>query len=512
MSSAGTADPNSSDTIAYSWNWGDGTALSTGASPSAHVYAAPGSYVITLTTTDGWGDAASTTRNATLTEPPGNQPPSATFTSNCPTYTTCTFNSAGTVDPDGDVPIRYAWTFGDGGTSTSANPSRTYAAPGTYTVSLTTTDVWGRFSTVTHDVTMTEPAGNQGPVATFVATCTALACAMNSTGTVDPEGHTIKGYSWNWGDGTALSTGASPSHTYAVPGMYTITLTVTDSWNRAGAPATRDVNLTEPAGNTGPNATFVATCTILTCAMNSAGTVDPQGDAIRSYSWNWGDGTALSTGASPSHTYTLPGTYTITLTVVDAWNRAGTPVTRDVTMTEPAGNQAPSVVFTTSCTTFTTCVMNSTGTADPEANTPLRYSWNWGDATAVSTTASPSHVYTFAGTYTVTLTVSDAWGRAAAPVSHDVTTLAEPGGNTGPTVTFPQPVCTGLSCAVSSTGTADPDGIRSYSWNWGDATTVSTGASPAAHVYAAAGTYTITLIVTDNWGRTSTQARTVTVS
>ena len=75
--------------IAYSWNWGDGTALSTGASPSAHAYAAAGNYTITLTTTDGWGDAASTTRNVTLTEPAGNQPPSAAFTSSCPTYTTC---------------------------------------------------------------------------------------------------------------------------------------------------------------------------------------------------------------------------------------------------------------------------------------------------------------------------------------------------------------------------------------------------------------------------------------
>ena len=66
------------------------------------------------------------------------------------------------MDAQGDV-IRYAWTFGDTGTSTSANPSRTYAAPGTYTVTLTATDVWGKFSSVTHDVTMTEPAGNTGP-------------------------------------------------------------------------------------------------------------------------------------------------------------------------------------------------------------------------------------------------------------------------------------------------------------------------------------------------------------
>jgi PKD repeat protein len=121
-------------------------------------------------------------------------------------------------------------------------------------------------------------------------------------------------------------------------------------------------------------------------------------------------------------------------------------------------------------------------------------------------------VFPVAGTYTVTLTVSDAWGRAGSPVTREVTTSPEPAGNEGPTVTFPQPVCTGLSCPVSSTGTTDPHGIRSYSWNWGDGTALSTGASPSAHVYAAAGTYTITLVVTDNWGRTTTVTRGVTVT
>ena len=248
--------------------------------------------------------------------------------------------------------------------------------------------------------------------------------------------------------------------------------------------------------------------------MNSTGTVDPEGHTIKGYSWNWGDGTALSTGASPSHTYATPGTYTITLTATDSWNRAGAPVTRDVTMTEPAGNQGPTAVIPApTCTaTNTTCAFTSTGTADPEGHTPLRYLWNWGDGTPNSTTASGSHVFPVAGTYTVTLTVSDAWGKAGTPVTREVTTSPEPAGNTGPTVTFPQPVCTGLSCAVSSTGTTDPHGIRGYSWNWGDGTTPSTGASPSAHLYAAAGTYTITLTVTDNWGRTSVATRDVTVA
>ncbi len=422
VSSAGTADPNTGDTIAYSWNWGDGTALSTGSSPSAHVYAASGSYTITLTTTDGWGKFASTTRNVVLTEPASNLAPVPTFTASCPTYTTCQMNSAGTADPDGDA-FTYAWTFGDTGTSTSANPSRTYAAPGTYTITLTVRDVWGKVGTTTRDVTMTEPAGNTGPNGTFVATCTVLSCAMNSTGTVDPEGHTIKGLSWNWGDGTALSTGNSPSHAYALPGTYTITMTPTDSWNRAGAPVTREVTMAEPAGNTGPTATFTATCT-----------------------------------------------------------------------------------------TNTTCAMNAAGTVDPEGHTPLRFVYNWGDGTpdTSGTSATANHVYNVAGSYTVTLTAIDGWGRAGTPVTRTATTPAEPAGNTGPTVTFPQPVCTGLACAMSTAGTTDVHGIRGYSWNFGDGGT-STSTNPS-RTYAAAGTYIITLVVTDNWGMTTTATRTVTVA
>ena len=190
VSSAGTADPNTGDTIAYSWNWGDGTALSTGASPAAHVYAAAGNYTITLTTTDGWGKFASTTRNVTLTEPAGNPAPSVAVHRRAARRTRRARSTAPGPSIPRVTPIRYAWNFGDDrDTSTSANPSRTYAAPGTYTVTLTVTDVWGKATTVDprRDHRPSRPA-TPGPTATFVATCTMLTCVMNSTGTVDPEG------------------------------------------------------------------------------------------------------------------------------------------------------------------------------------------------------------------------------------------------------------------------------------------------------------------------------------
>ena len=76
MSSAGTADPNTGDSITYSWNWGDGTARARAPALGAR-YAAAGNYTITLTTTDGWGKSASTTRTVNLIEPADNTAPHA---------------------------------------------------------------------------------------------------------------------------------------------------------------------------------------------------------------------------------------------------------------------------------------------------------------------------------------------------------------------------------------------------------------------------------------------------
>jgi large repetitive protein len=250
--------------------------------------------------------------------------------------------------------------------------------------------------------------------------------------------------------------------------------------------------------------------------MNSAGTVDAEGDAIR-YSWNWGDLTTASTTANPSHTYATPGTYTIVLTATDVWGKAGT-ATHDVTITEPAGNNPPTAVIaaTSACSAITTCAMSGTGSSDPDSGTGdgiRNYVWSWGDGTpdTTATSANTSHVYQFAGTYTVTLRVLDKWGRSSAPVTRTMTTQPEPAGNNPPIVSLTTS-CNGRTCAMNSTGTTDTDGgIRSYSYDWGDGTAFGTTASPS-HTYAAAGTYTITLVVTDNWGRTTTVTRSVTVT
>jgi PKD repeat protein len=445
---------------------------------------------------------------------PSNNPPVASFTYTC-NQNVCTFDGRGSTDENANS-LTYAWNFGTQGTATGPLPTKTFTAPGTFPVTLTVTDEWKATNTsAAQNVTVVEPSGNGAPVPTFTQSCQGLTCSVSSQGTADPNTGDVITYAWDWGDGTTPSTGATPAaHVYAAAGTYTITLTTTDGWGKS-ASTTRSVTMSEPASNTAPSVTFTATCASFTvCQMNSAGTADPQGDAIK-YSWNWGDLTAASTTASPAHTYDKPGTYAIVLTVTDVWGKAGT-ATREVTITEPAGNGAPTAVIASgTCATFTTCAMSATGSSDPDTGTGdgiRNYLWSWGDGTpdTVGTAVNQSHVYPVPGTYTVTLRVVDKWGRSSLAVTQSVTTQAEPAGNNPPTATFTAS-CNVRTCATNSTGTADADGgIRSYSYNWGDGTAFGTTAN-GSHVYAAAGTYTITLTVTDNWGKTTTVTREVTV-
>src|SRR5207247_10379479 len=84
-----------------------------------------------------------------------NAPPVASFASAC-SGLTCSFSASGSSDPDGTI-ASYAWTFGDGTTGAGATTSRTYAAGGSYTVTLTVTDNAAAPSMQAHSVTVVPP-------------------------------------------------------------------------------------------------------------------------------------------------------------------------------------------------------------------------------------------------------------------------------------------------------------------------------------------------------------------
>jgi PKD repeat protein len=153
-------------------------------------------------------------------------PPNAVFTSSC-TDLECSFTDSST-DPDGTI-ISRMWDYGDG-SSTSEVPAHTYAAEGTYSITLTVADNAGASDAVAHEVTVSAPvplpSSNTPPTAAFSSSCSMLTCTFTDAST-DSDG-TVANRSWNFGDGSS-STAVSPAHTFAAEGTYSVGLTVVDN-------------------------------------------------------------------------------------------------------------------------------------------------------------------------------------------------------------------------------------------------------------------------------------------
>jgi PKD repeat protein len=326
-----------------------------------------------------------------------------------------TFDGTASSDPQGDLPLTYAWDFGDGTTGTGATAAHAYAAPGVYTVTLTVTDAKGNpGAPATTTATITErapsaPIANAGGPYTADATVT-----FDGTASSDPDGELPLTYAWNFGDGTTGS-GATPGHTYAADGVYTVTLVVTDAGGTASAAATTTAtirNANRPIAQ--PGGPYLGESTI---AFNGSASSDPQGDLPLTYLWTFGDGTT-GTGPTPSHTYAADGAYTVSLTVTDAKGRASIPATTTATIQNavPVVNAGADQSVTlgqpvTVAATFT----------DAAGDAPWTWQIAWGDGTTDGGTASdPStpltrvHTYAAAGAYTVRVTVTDKDGVTGA--------------------------------------------------------------------------------------------------
>lgn len=137
-----------------------------------------------------------------------NQPPTASFTHTC-TALSCAFTD-GSTDSDGTVVSR-GWTFGNGQTSTAANPAVTYASAGTYPVSLTVTDNGGATHTTTKNLTVT--TGGGGPANVMINEVLANEPGSSTAGEaveiVNTGGTAISIAGWTVRDGSAVR------HTFA---------------------------------------------------------------------------------------------------------------------------------------------------------------------------------------------------------------------------------------------------------------------------------------------------------
>ncbi|UZN04315.1 PKD domain-containing protein [Cellulomonas sp. S1-8] len=149
---SGSSDPDG-EIVSYAWAWGDGTTTTTTDPTASHVYEEGGTYTVTLTVTDDGDATASAETTVEVTAP--NAPPVAEFEAEA-NGLTLTLDAGASSDPDGSIDT-WEWDLGDGQTRTGSTVSHTYAASGTYEVTLTVTDDDGAQDTVTQEIEVLQP-------------------------------------------------------------------------------------------------------------------------------------------------------------------------------------------------------------------------------------------------------------------------------------------------------------------------------------------------------------------
>uniref|UniRef100_UPI003869E9F5 PKD domain-containing protein n=1 Tax=Cellulophaga sp. Ld12 TaxID=3229535 RepID=UPI003869E9F5 len=355
-----------------------------------------------------------------VTVPSANQAPTAIATSDVTSGAPSLdvqFTGDTSSDPDtGDV-LTYAWDFGDGSTATTANPSHSFTTAGTYTVTLTVTDDGTPALNSTDTITIIVTDANQAPTAIGTSDITSgeasLAVQFTGDTSSDPDNGDVLTYAWDFGDGSTATT-ANPSHTFTTAGTYNVTLTVTDDGTPAlsSSEATITITVNAPA-NQAPTAVASSDITSgeasLAVQFTGDTSSDPDTGDVLTYAWDFGDGSTATT-ANPAHTFTTAGTYDVTLTVTDDGTPAlsSSEVTITITVTAPA-NQAPTAIATSDINSGEASLdVQFTGdtSTDPDTGDVLTYAWDFGDG-STATSANPAHTFTTAGTYDVTLTVTD---------------------------------------------------------------------------------------------------------
>lgn len=480
-------------TLSYAWRFGDGT-TSTALAPS-HTYAQKGIYTVTLVATSSVGCADSVTQTAYINAADFNPSftinPAKICTGNQVTFTD---NSTPAVNPSSEV-----WLFSDDNSySYYTNAYHTYAGPGSFNVTMS-----AQYGVCPVSVTQAVAVGAVPSLGGFLMQTDSLCGAPVVVKLTDTSKAAV---SWAWAVGedylyypaAPFATTQSASYTFTNNDYYIVGLTVTGT-NGCTATVEQPITIQPPQP-------YINVVTISGLPYGYQGcspvTVDvsaTDGVRLTKYNWNFGDGT-YSTDSTPTHTYTGPGSYIITLQFTNANGCSGTVSTNGY-----AVQILPKPVATFSISPRNPICGNTPVTFQYAGNNIYGVQWDFGDSSGNPATILGSgytHQYTKEGTYTITMiAIGDSWYCTDTVVKVDSVVVLP---------AFPKILDDSNTCLGNRGAVFIADSIRgatSATWDFGDGTTQSAGSGSftgsVVHNYARSGLYKVVLTTVD--GQCSTR-------
>ncbi|WP_343703411.1 PKD domain-containing protein [Chitinophaga sp.] len=472
---------------AWQWTFGDGT-TSAAESPS-HTYQQFGNYAVTLRVTNAQGCAA------VVSKPQYIQVPEPSLQINRSAQEGClpldvsfsaSLRSVGTI-------TSWHWDFGDGTTSTEAQPTHTYTTQGQFIINLTA-ELAGGCRIVRQSIV----SAGEIPVVDFDAN-PKTPCAnelVRFENLSQPRGTE---WLWTFHEDGATSTQENPQREFRNIGQHSVTLMVNNYGCRRSLTKTDFITLKPPVANFGFTQSCADRYTVTFRDVSNFGPVP----GPEHWQWSFGDG-ATSTEQHPVHVYAAPGLYTVRLTVNNESCESN--FERQVLIID----EKP-VVYTDKAAICAGTPVVVTRDALNEANIRNWY-WNWGDNSYSPNPGDAiNKTYTQPGTYQITLEITDLNGcvNTSAPVTVQVNgAMAD--------FSFSGRNCRNDEITFTDASTSTHGNtITGWSWNFGDGTPVeAVTVQPLSHKHAFAniGTYNVQLHVTDNAGCETTVTKPVPVT
>jgi len=454
-------DTSTGSPISRQWDFGDGS-TSIEQNP-VHVFTKAGFRKVTLVATNGVGSKRAL---KTITIVPAPATASFVFSPSSP--------KAGQIVQFADTslgdPTSWLWSFGDGSTSTTRNPSHVFAASGSYTVTLTATNNTG-------SKTSSQTVKVEVALAASFTYSPALPTAGQAVQFTDASTGSLTSWQWYFGDGTS-STAQNPSHAFASAGSYSVTLTV---MNAAGQNSvTKTVTVASASTLVASFAYSPASPTVGQAVAFTDGSIG----GPTSWSWVFGDG-STSTAQNPSHTYTTAGSKTVTLTASNISGKNSISKTVAVVAALAASyTYSPASPVVDQAVKFT----------DASTGSPTSWAWDFNDGTT-STLQNPSRAFVAAGSYSVTLIASNA--STSSNVVRVVTVVPKTVLLASFTYSPASPLVD-QAVQFTDTSTGNP---AVWIWDFGDGAT--SALQNPSHTYAAAGAKAVTLTVSNGEGSSS---------